>query len=130
MYTHTDIHQKLDAVLSKQGFMWIKNELLYGEVPVVYWSNAFLNLKVQITERQNAVYFEVSKFVSGLPIAPDADWIDLYTFSDEYKRRINMPLSELVKLVPGSFLTCPDQLARAALELPVLLSSAIKEFWS
>lgn len=50
MYTHTDIHQKLDVVLSKQGFVWIKNELLYGEVPVVYWSSAFLNLKVQIAE--------------------------------------------------------------------------------
>jgi hypothetical protein len=127
MYTCSDIHQKLDAILTTQGFVWLKDELLYSELPVAYWSSDALYFRAQITERQNAVYFEVARFTKILPESTDSVWINIYEFSNEYKRRIGMPLSELVKLVPTEIVGCLEQLENAVPVLPILLKAATEQ---
>ena len=127
MYTCNDIRQRVILTLERLGYFWIKDEILHRELPVTYWSNKSLYLKIQITERQNAVYFDVTKFADQMPSASDERWINLYSFSDEFKRRTNMSIAELMKLVPSKKVGCIEQLEQSTRELPELLGRASAE---
>lgn len=127
MYTFKEIHQKVDSKLESLGYLWIRDELLYNEIPVIYWSDNNLCLKIQVVERENAVYFDVAKLPGTLPPSDEERWVSLFTFSDEYKKRLLLPLDELVKLVPQKIIGCSEQIDASMKELPTLLMRASTE---
>jgi hypothetical protein len=127
MLTSSDIRNQLADFLEAHDFYWMQDELLYGEIPVVYWTNKLIYFKVQVTERQNAVYFEVAKFSTFHPFADSISWINLYSFSNEYKRRINLPISELVKQTSGEIIDCFMQIEKSKSDLIQLLNIASNE---
>ena len=127
MYTFNEIHQRVDSNLKSLGYLWLKDELLYNEIPVTYWTSKGICLKIQVVERENSVYFDVVKLHGSPPPADDERWVSLFTFSDEYKRRLLLPLEELVKLVPQKIIGCSEQIDTLMKELPILLTRASAE---
>jgi hypothetical protein len=127
MYTFNEIHQRIDSMLKSLGYLWVKDELLYNEIPVTYWVSRDIYLRIQVVERENSVYFDVVKQTGTLPLVDDERWINLFSFSDEYKRRLLLPIEELVKLVPQKIVGCLEQLDASVKKLPTLLKHATDE---
>lgn len=125
MYTYSDIRTRVDSSVFNLGYKWLKSEMLYGQLPTVYWTNGSICLRIRIVERQNAVDFDITDMVGDLPPAHDEHWVSLYTFSEEYARRIDMSMTELLALIPANLKGCLEQIDSCVLELPTLLNKVM-----
>jgi hypothetical protein len=100
MYSHEDIHARADVVLRELGYVWIEDRILRAEIPVSYWVEGKLWLRIKIVERQNTADVQFSRVQCNGALPPDAGWVAIATYWDEHRRRLGLSMHELMNLVP------------------------------
>ncbi|MBU1426196.1 MAG: hypothetical protein KKH12_13535 [Gammaproteobacteria bacterium] len=125
MYTCKNIHLIADSFMHANGFSWQQDELMFGEIPTVYWSGRGVYLRIRLIERQCETEISILKDEgAGLPQHRN-DWVNVFTFTDEYQRRLKMTVEELVSQLVVSTSDCLAQLADGLVKLIPILDRAI-----